>query len=157
MLCPEEDAEAKEEGWEQILPGERGHGAGEALATQQGFIQAAVGGRWGPGLVAHVCLQGGDWNSLKQLFNYHGGCQESPVHTHAPPPPTLKDSLVFAATSHPGHTSFLRVEKQPGSEEGSLLPKQPWACVTVGVIQPSPSRRLPSFLPAGRCQQAAPV
>lgn len=87
---PEEDAEAEEEGAEQTLPGERGHSAGEGLATQQGFIQAAVGGRWGPGLVARVCLQGGDWNSLKQLFNYQSGCQESPVQTHAHP---LKGSL----------------------------------------------------------------
>ena len=84
LLRVEEDAEAEEEGAEQTLRGERGHRAGEGLAAQQGFIQAAVRGRWGP--VAHVCLQGGAWNSLKQLFNYGTGCQESPVHTHMCPP-----------------------------------------------------------------------
>lgn len=61
----EEDAEAEEEGLQQTLPREVGNGPGEGLAAQQGFIQAVVQGTYGPGPVAHVCLQGGDWNSLK--------------------------------------------------------------------------------------------
>lgn len=77
LLWPQEDAEDEEEGAQQSLPG-------EGLDAQQGSIQAAVG-QVGARAGGRLCLQGGDWNSLKQLFNERSGCQESPVQTHAPP------------------------------------------------------------------------
>lgn len=94
-----------------------------------------------------LCLQGGDWNSLKQLFNERSAARRAPCR-HTRPPERLP---VFAAASHPGHTAFPTVEKQPGSES-SLLPEQPRACAAAGAALPAGCP--PSCRPL--CQQAAP-
>lgn len=150
-LRPQEDEEA-EEGKERSKPcpgtgvWSRG-GAGCSTRLHSG-CGGAGGGR------GRLCLQGGDWNSLKQLFNDRSGARRAPCRNTRPP----ERLPVFAAASHPGHTAFPTLEKQAGSES-SLLPEQPRACAATGAAQPAgcPPSCPPPVPTSGPCAAAVPA
>lgn len=133
---PQKDAEAEEEGAEQSQPG-------EGPGTQQGSIEAAVRGRWGPALVC-VCREGTGIH-YKQLFNHPCGCQESPVRAHGPP---LKASLCLQPRPAPATPLLRRWKNSPAM-------KAPCCTNSPGLVRAldSPARRLPPFLPSRAIKQ----
>lgn len=99
-------------------------------------------GQVGAGAGGRLCLQGGDWNSLKQLFNDRGGCQESPVQTTRAP---LKDSLCSQPLPTPATPLFQRWKNSRGVK-APCSPNSPG--LVRPLVQPSPpAALLPARLP----------